>query len=62
MDLFHCRRVALLAVEFSIERGRASLYRCHPWSIHPRRVVTYVLLMTALELRDPVAILILVVS
>jgi hypothetical protein len=62
VNVFHRRGVALLAVEFSTEGGRASRYGCHPRSIHPRRVVTYVLLMATLELRDPVALLILVVT
>ena len=54
-------RVAFIAVERSAERGCPPLPGCDPRPIHPRRVVTNVLLMAALEFGDPVALLILVV-
>ena len=50
------------AVERSAERGRATLRGGDPRPIHPRRVVTYVLLMVALEFYDPVALVVRVVS
>src|SRR5919108_641804 len=59
---FNDGRVAFLAVERCTERGCPPLRGCDPWPVHPRRVVAYVLLMTALEFGDPVALVILVVS
>jgi len=59
-DSFSSSRVAFLAVEHCAECGRTARRGRDPWPTHPRRVVTYVLLMTALELRDPVALIILV--
>jgi hypothetical protein len=62
LDFFSSGRVAFLAVERSAERGRPPLRGGDPWPIHPRWVVTYVLLMAALQFCDPVALVILVVS
>jgi hypothetical protein len=62
LDFFNSGRVAFLAVELCPERRCPSLRGCDPWPIHPRRVVTYVLLMAALEFSDPVALIILMVS
>ena len=62
LDLFRCARIALLAVERSAERGRPPLGGGDPRPIHPRWVVTYVLLVAALEFCDPVALVVLVVS
>ena len=60
-DFFSSGRIASLAVERSTERGRQPLYRGDPQPIHPRWVVTHVLLMAALEFCDPMALVILVV-
>ena len=62
LDFFSSGRVAFRAVEHSAERSRPPLRGGDPRPIHPRWVVTYVLLMAALEFRDPVALIILVVS
>jgi hypothetical protein len=40
----------------------ASFGRNDPWAIHPRRVVPDVLRVPALELGDPVAVLVLVIA
>jgi hypothetical protein len=62
LDIFSSGRVAFPAVERSAERGCPPLRGGDPRPIHPRRVVTYVLLMAALEFCDPVALIIQVVS
>ena len=62
VDFLRPRRVAFVAVERSAERGGPPLRGRHPRPIHPRRVVTYVLLMAAFEFGHPVARVVLVVS
>jgi len=62
VEFLRPRRVAFVAVERCAERGGPPLRGCHPWPIHPRRVVTYVLLMAAFEFGDPLALVVLVVS
>ena len=59
---FSSGRVAFPAVERSTERSRAPRRGGDPQPIHPRWVVTYVLLMAALELCDPVTLIVLVKS
>ena len=46
----------------STERGGPPLYGGDPQPIHPRWVVTHVLLMATVELCDPVALVVLVKS
>ena len=53
--------VAFLAVEGRAECRSPTVRCCDPWPIHPRRVVPHVLLVPALELRDPVTLVIPVV-
>jgi hypothetical protein len=62
VKFFRSGDVAIPAVERRTERGFTPLRGRDPGSVHPRRVVTHVLLMAALELGHPVALLILVVS
>jgi|SRR5215472_3304883 len=62
LDFFSSGRVAFPAVERSTERGRPPLYGRDPQPIHPRWVVTHVLLMAAVELCNPVALVVLVKS
>ena len=57
-ESFNAGRVAFLAVARCTECGCAPLRGRDPWPTQPRRVVTHVLLMAALELGDPVAVVI----
>src|SRR5579885_734544 len=51
--------VALLAVQYDTEAALAPFGRNHPWTVHPGRVVPHVLAVPAVEVSDPMALLVL---
>ena len=55
-------RITVLAVERRAKCGASPRGGHDPWPVDPRRIVADVLLVPALELRDPVAFLVLVIT
>src|SRR3569832_560315 len=57
--LVETRRLALFAEETFAERRRTAFGCCCPRAVDPRRIMTHMLRMTALQVRHPVTLIVL---